>query len=109
MLGGILIFLFLWGLIAIFERDRDDLDAFSIATAVIGPTVAVIVVRIASGLLGLGLWAGLLELLALVVVTFLVLTMHLEVKRGRAIGYTVAVVVFNFALGVGFILLTGAA
>jgi hypothetical protein len=35
MITGFLTFLFLYGLVAIFERIRDDLEAFSIAAAVL--------------------------------------------------------------------------
>ena len=108
MLTGLLVFVFLYGLIAIFERNRDDLDAFSIATAVIGPTLAIVVMRIIGSVLGLGPWAGLLEVLTLIIVTYLVLTKHLDFSAKRAIWYTVAVFFFNIAMGVGYVILTGA-
>ncbi len=108
MVGAILTFIFLYGLIYFFERDRDDLDGFTIATAVVVPTIIMIFVQIGAGLLGLGQWAGLISLAALVVATYLVLAIHLEIKRGHAIAYTAAVVVFNILLGVGLVFLAGA-
>ena len=46
MIGAILSFVFLYALIFVFERKRDDLDAFSIATAVVVPTIVVVLIRV---------------------------------------------------------------
>ncbi len=109
MIGAIFTFVLLWALIFLFERNRDDLDAFSIAAAVIVPTILVFVVHMGLRFAGVDRWSGLIEILVLVVATYLALTMNLAIRRTRALAYTSAVLVFNFALGEGMEIVTGAA
>jgi hypothetical protein len=109
MIGAIFTFVLLYALIYLFERQRDDLDAFSIATAVVVPTILVLVVHFMLRFAGIDRWAGLVEILVLVVATYMVLTMSLAIRRARALTYTSVILVFNFALGEGLEMVTGAA
>ncbi len=109
MISAILTFAFLYGLISFFERDRDDLDAFSIATAVVVPVIVTIFVQIGAGLIGLAQWADLIGLGTLAIATYLILAIHLEIKASHAIAYTFAVLAFKVLVELGFMLLTGAA
>jgi hypothetical protein len=109
MIGAIFTFVFLWALIFLFERQRDDLDAFSIAGAVVVPTILVFVAHLGLRFAEIDRWTGLIEILVLVVATYLVLTMSLAIRRTRALAYTSAILVFNFALGEGMEIVTGAA
>lgn len=109
MITGFFTFLFLYGLVAIFERNRDDLSAFPIAATVMVPIIAVVLVRIGGYFAGLGLWNELLAVVTLIVATYLMLNKNLEISGGRAAGYTAAVFVFNVLIGVGFEYLSGAA
>lgn len=103
-----LTFLFLFALIYLFDRKRDDLDAFSIASAVVVPAILVFLFQIAAAYLEFGLWAGFAGLGLLVVSTYLVLNLVLGFKALRSLAYAVAVLAFNIAVGVGFALVTGA-
>ena len=51
MLGAFFTFLVLFGLIKLFERGRDDLDNFVVATAVVIPILVAILIQIALGFL----------------------------------------------------------
>ena len=110
MLSVFLVFLFLFALIHFCERDRDDLDGFTIATAVIVPVLIVIVLSVLGGFLGFGSWLPIAQPVCLAIATYLVLTLNLEIKRIRAVWYTVAVLVFhflvNFGIGVIFAVLS---
>ncbi len=109
MIQAILTFAFLYGLIYFFERDRDDLDAFSIATAVVVPVIVTLFVQVGAALVGLGPWVGLIALATLAVATYLILAVHLEIKASHAIAYTAAVLVFNVLFEFGLVFLRGAA
>ncbi len=101
MIGGFFTFLLLFGLIKLFERGRDDLDGFVIASAVIVPILVAILFRVALGLLyPEPLLLILLPPVALIVLTFFLLWKHLEIHAGRSIGYTVGVVVVNETLAI---------
>ena len=100
MLGAFLTFLVLLGLIKVFERKRDDLDNFSVVMVAVVPVICVVLVN----------WSlaifypdpalqAFLPLLVLIGVTFALLWKNLEIPVGRAIGYTVAVVLVNGLLG----------
>ena len=51
MFGAFLTFLVLFGLLKVFEREREDLDNFSIATVAIVPVLSVVLVSMALGFL----------------------------------------------------------
>lgn len=102
-----LTFLFLFAMIYLFDRKRDDLDGFSIATAVVAPAIVVFLFRITAGMLEFGLWAAFAELGLLLVATFLVLRFVLAFKATRAAAYTAAVLVFNIAVGAVFAVMAG--
>ena len=93
-------FAFLFLLIYIFDRKREDLDAFSIATAVVVPAIAVFLFSMVSGYFEFGTWSAFAELGLLVVATYLVLNLNLGFKAGRAAAYTAAVFVFNVGVSV---------
>ncbi len=103
MLGALITFAVLFGLIKIFERGRDDLDGFQIATVAIIPILVVVVVRIALGFLyPQPMLMMVLPPLVLIGLTFFLLYKNLEIPLGRSIAYTVVVVIVNEALAVVF-------
>ena len=55
-------FAFLFALIWLFDRKRDDLDAFTIATAVIVPGIIVFLFRLTRMFFEWGLWGEVAEL-----------------------------------------------
>ena len=100
MLGALITFAVLFGLITIFERDRDDLDNFQISMVAVVPIIVVVLIRVVLGLVyPQPILMIALPQLALIGVTFLLLYKNLEIPVGRSIGYTVAVVIVNEALG----------
>ncbi len=100
MLGALITFAVLFGLITIFERDRDDLDNFQISMVAVVPIIVVVLIRVVLGLVyPQPILMLALPPLALIGVTFLLLHKNLEIPVGRSIGYTVAVVIVNEALG----------
>ena len=100
MFGAFLTFLVLFGLIKTFERKRDDLDNFNIATVAIVPIIAFVLVASALGIFYPDPTLQLvLPPLVLIGTTFLLLWKNLEIPVGRSIGYTIAVVVVNEAIG----------
>ena len=100
MLGALITFAVLFGLITIFERDRDDLDNFQISMVAVVPIIVVVLIRVVLGLVyPQPILMIALPPLALIGVTFLLLYKNLEIPVGRSIGYTVAVVIVNEALG----------
>ena len=99
MIGAFFTFLVLFGLIKVFEKGRDDLDNFAIATVAIVPVLIVVVVRIVLGLLFPNPVLMLaLPPLVLIGATFGILWKHLEFPIGRSIMYTLVVVIVNEAL-----------
>lgn len=104
-----LTFAFLFGLIYLFDRKRDDLDAFSIASAVVVPAILVFIFRMISGYLEWGLWAAFAELGLLVISTYLVLNLVLGFKALRSMAYACSVLVFNVVVGVVIAIVSGAA
>lgn len=104
-----LTFAFLFLIIYIFDRKRDDLDAFSIASAVVVPTIVVFLFGMATAYFGLGIWAAFAELGLLVVSTYLVLNLVLGFKAIRSIAYACAVLVFNVVVVFGLTMVSGAA
>ena len=99
MIGALITFLVLFGLIKIFEKSRDDLDNFGIATVAVIPVLIVIVVSVAIGFV----YPSPILLLALpplvlIGSTFGILWKHLDIPAGRSILYTVVVVIVNQAV-----------
>ena len=104
MLGALITFLVLFGLIKIFERDRDDLDNFQISLVAVVPVLVVIVIRVTLGLLyPQPILMMTLPPLALIGFTFFLLYKNLEIPMARSIAYTFAVVVVNELLAVIFL------
>lgn len=103
MLGALITFAVLFGLIKVFERNRDDLEGFEIATIAIVPILVVVVIQVTLGLLyPKPILIMTLPPLALIVVTFLLLVKNFGIPVGRSIAYTVTVVIVNVALGIIF-------
>lgn len=100
MLGALVTFLLLFGLIKIFERGRDDLDNFQIGMVAVVPVLSSVVAQVVLGFLypepSLILTVPLLVLIGM---TFFLLWKNLEIPKGRSGAYTVAVVLVNFVLG----------
>ena len=103
MIGALLTFFLLFGLIKIFERERDDLDGFTIGTVAVVPVLALILVNVAiSFTIPESTIAQFLPFVILVALTFGLLWKHLDIPVTRSVGYTTAVVAFNIALGFFF-------
>jgi hypothetical protein len=99
MLGALITFLVLFGLIKIFERNRDDLDSFQVGVVAVVPILIVVIIRVVLGLLyPQPILMMIVPPLALIGFTFFLLYKNLEIPLGRSIGYTVAVVVVNEVL-----------
>ena len=104
MLGALLTFLVLFTLIKIFERKRDDLDNFSVATVAVVPVLSIIAVRVTLGMLYPNpLLMLLLPVVILIGMTYFLLWKHLDIPGGRSAMYTIAVLLVNE--GVGFLLM----
>ena len=78
-----LTFIFLFAIIYLFDRKRDDLDGFTIATAVVVPALLTFLFRMAAAFFEFGVWAAFVELGILVVATYLVLNLTLGFKPAR--------------------------
>jgi hypothetical protein len=106
MVGALVTFFVLFGLIKLFERGREELDNFTIGTVAVVPVLAAILVRFVVGLLYPDP-AILLVLprVLLIVLTFILLWKNLEIPVVRSVLYTVVVVAVNE--GLGFILAAG--
>lgn len=99
MLGALITFLVLFGLVKLFERGRDDLDNFQIGMVAVVPILVVVVINVVLGLLyPQPLLMAILPALALIGLTFFLLFKNLEIPMSRSIAYTVAVVVVNEVL-----------
>ena len=106
LVGALLTFLVLFGLIKLFERDRDDLENFTIGTVAVVPVLAAILIKVVIGLL----YPDPIVLLVvppvlLIALTFILLWKNLEIPVARSILYTIVVVIFNE--GLGFLLASG--
>ncbi len=103
MLGALITFVVLFGLIKIFERSRDDLDNFQIGMVAVVPILVVVIIQVVLGLLyPQPILMLALPPLALIGFTFFLLYKNLEVPIGRSIAYTVAIVIINEVLAVVF-------
>ena len=103
MLGALITFFVLFGLIKVFERSRDDLDSLQVGMVAVVPILVVVIVRVVLGLLyPQPILMMVLPPLALIGVTFILLYKNLEIPLGRSIGYTVAVVLVNEVLALVF-------
>ena len=96
MLGALITFAVLFGLIRIFERKRDDLDGFDIGMVAIVPVLVAVIIQVVVGFFfPEPLLMRVLPPLALVGFTFVLLFKHLEIPVARSIAYTLAVVTVN--------------
>lgn len=104
MIGALLTFIVLFALIKVFERERDDLDNFSIATVAVVPVLSVIAVRVILGFLYPNpTLMFLLPIVVLIGMTFYLLWKNLEIPFGRSAMYTVVVLLMNE--GIGYLIL----
>ena len=103
MIAAFLTFLVLFGLIKVFERGRDDLDNFSIATVAVAPVLSVILIRIVLAFVFPHPIATLiLPYVVLIGMTFFLLWKNLDLPPGRSALYTLAVVIVYEVLGYVF-------
>ena len=98
MLGVAVNFVVLYGIVWLFERKRSELDAGSIATAVIIPVIVLILFRVAAYFLGLGVVGDISSPILYLLVTFFVLWKLLEIPVGRSATYSIALFVVNVGL-----------
>ena len=99
MISILVTFVVLFGMIKVFERDRDDLDSFQVATVAIVPVLIVVLLRAGLALLlPIPVVVTLLPPIVLIAATFLLLYKNLEIPLGNSIAYTVAVVIVNETL-----------
>jgi hypothetical protein len=99
MIGAFVTFLVLFGLVKTFERKRDDLDNFNIATVAVVPVLSVILVRIVlSFVYPDPTLMALLPAAALIGLTFGLLWKNLDIPVGRSVIYTIVVLVVNEVL-----------
>ena len=104
MIGALITVIVLFGAIKVFDRDRDDLDTFAIATVAVVPVLIVVLLRIALGMFFPDpTLAIVLPPIVLIGATFGILWKHLEFPVGRSILYTVLVLLVNE--GLAFLLL----
>lgn len=95
MIGVSLAFIFLFGLVWLFERKERALDAFQVATVVLVPLMVYALFMVCK-LLGMsGAVIDALAFGAFVLATFAVLFKTLGIKVVRSLLYTGAVVVFS--------------
>lgn len=103
MIGALLTFCFLFLIIKIFERDRDDLDGFAIGTVAVVPILALVIANVvlffAFPESTARMYVGPIVLVAM---TFGLLWKNLEISVGRSAAYTVAVVAFNIGMAMIF-------
>ena len=99
MFGALITFLVLFGLIKIFERDRDDLDNFSIGMVAVVPIISVVVIQVALAFVFPEPTLMLISpLVALIGLTYFLLWKNLEIPKGRSAAYTVVVLLTNVVL-----------
>lgn len=103
MIGALLTFCFLFLLIKVFERERDDLDGFAIGTVAVVPILALVIVNVVL------LFAfpespapTVVGPMILVAMTFGLLWKNLDIPVWRSAAYTAAVVAFNIGMAVIF-------
>ncbi len=100
MIGAFLAFLVLFGLIKVFERGRDDLDNFNIATVAVVPILSIILIRVVLAFIYPNPIAMLvIPPVVLIGMTFFLLWKNLDLPPGRSALYTLAVVIVNEVLG----------
>ena len=100
MVGALVTFFILFGLIKLFERDREDLDNFTIGTVAVVPVLAAILVRVIIGLLYPDpLIMLFLPPVLLIILTFVLLWKNLKIPIARSVLYTAVVVAVNEGLG----------
>ena len=95
MLNLFLVFVFLYGLIWLFERKHREIDAFQIAVPVLVPVFAAFLVGLGAVALGLGAVGVWTSVVVLIGATYLSLWKIMGLPGMRSAGYTAAVFVFS--------------
>ena len=99
MIGALITFVVLFGLIKVFESKRDDLDNFNIATAAIVPILCAVLTQV---LLTFLFPNPALMLVApgivLIGTTFALLWKNLDIPAGKSAAYTTVVALVNEGL-----------
>lgn len=105
MLEALIVFGVLWVLIWSFERDRrDELDAFTVGTAVLIPMILAVLIQILGGVLGFYPWSAYAAWVGALLATFIVLWKMLQIPVKRSAAYTGSVLAAQFAVGIMFTL-----
>ncbi len=100
MLNLILIFVFLYGLIWLFERKHREIDAFQVAVPVLVPVIASFLVGLGAAFLNLGAVGVWTSVVVLIGATYLSLWKIMGLPGKRSAGYTAAVFVFSIGVRV---------
>jgi hypothetical protein len=99
MIGALITFLVLYGLLYGLERQRTEVDGFSIATVACVPVLLTVFVTIILGMFyRRPLALAVVPLATLLVATFLLLRKMMELPAGRSAAYTAVVFVLNVGL-----------
>lgn len=99
MVGALVTFLVLYGLLYALERNRTEVDGFSIATVAAVPVLAALLVTVALGLLYPNpVLLATVPLAVLLVGTFLLLRKMMDLPVGRSVAYTGVVLALNITL-----------
>lgn len=99
MIGLFLTVLVLFGLIKLFEKERDDIETFNLITVAIVPAISSFLTMVAAGVFFPEFpLLQFLPLAVLIATTFGLLWKHLEIRAGRSALYTLVVVVLNIGL-----------
>lgn len=99
MIGAVITILVLFLMVKVFEKDRDDLDTFQLATVAVLPVLCIIVVRITLAFVYPNpTLTMLLPPILMVGLTFALLWKHLEIPALRSATYTIVVIVVNVGL-----------
>jgi hypothetical protein len=106
MIGALVTFLVLYGLLYWLERNRTEVDAFSIGAVAVVPVLLVVLVSIGLAFLYPDPVAlAVVPLLTLLVATFVLLLKIMRLSVGRSAAYTAVVLVLN--VGLSFAVVNG--
>ena len=103
MIGAFITFLILYGLLYWLERERTEVDAFSIGAVAGVPVLMVVLVTVLLGMFYPNpLALAFAPLAILLISTFVLLLKIIELPVGRAVAYTAVVFVLNVGLSFVF-------
>jgi len=90
----------------LFERKRLQFDFFDVATVVVAPLIAYVLLGFGLSVLSLGIWGSAIAELTLLVLTFVLLKLVVSVTTGRAVLYSI--VIYFVQMVPGILLMAGA-